>query len=51
MKHDMNRRGFLKALTGGELKKAFRDRDVAFSATVFNGVNFIVIDDVYGTVT
>ena len=31
MKHDMNRMGFLKALTGGELKKAFRDRDVAFS--------------------
>jgi len=40
-----------KALTGGELKKAFRERDVTFSATQFNGVNFIVIDDVYGTVT
>ena len=40
-----------KALTGGELKKAFRERDVTFSATAYNGVNFVVIDDVYGTVT
>ena len=40
-----------KALTGGELKKAFKERDVSFSAMAFNGVVFVTIDDVYGTVT
>ena len=40
-----------KALTGGELKKAFKDRDVSFAAKEFNGVVFVTIDDVYGTVT
>ena len=40
-----------KTITGGELKKAFQDRDVSFAATEFNGVVFVTIDDVYGTVT
>ena len=40
-----------KALTGDALRKAFGNRDVSFSATEFNGVNFIAMDDVYGTVT
>jgi len=40
-----------RALTGGALKKGFGDRDLAFSSTVLNGVNFITLDDVYGTVS
>jgi len=40
-----------KALTGGELKKGFGDRDLSFSAKTLNGVTFVTVDDVYGTVT
>ena len=40
-----------KLLTGAGLKKAYGNRDLAFSTTTYNGVAFVAIDDSYGTVT
>jgi len=40
-----------RAKTGGALAKAYRDRDLSFAAKTHNGVTFVAIDDVYGTVS
>jgi len=40
-----------KALTRGKLQKFYDRHDVSFAAKTLDGVNFITLDDVYGTVT